>query len=44
MKAPHGISSVYGMSGRSYMVDELGIVVVSADDAKPLRQSGFVDA
>lgn len=42
MKAPLGISTVYGMSGRAYQVDEGGLVAVSESDAAPLRAQGFV--
>lgn len=44
LKAPTGTSSVYGMSGQSYMVDGEHMVTVSPEDAKPLYAQGFTDA
>jgi hypothetical protein len=41
LRAPAGTSTVYGMSGRSYAVDERGRVTVTADDAEPLIRNGW---
>jgi phage terminase large subunit-like protein len=41
LKVPVGVSQVYGMSGRAYMVGADGIVRVTTEDAKPLRGQGF---
>jgi PBSX family phage terminase large subunit len=45
MKAPDGINTAYGASGRMYRVNDLsGIIVVDKADAQTLRQCGFIDA
>jgi predicted phage terminase large subunit-like protein len=41
LKAPPGVSRVYTMSGKQYMVQD-GYVSVPRDDARPLVGSGFV--
>jgi phage terminase large subunit-like protein len=43
LKAPPGISQVYGMSGHAYMVAGDGTITVSKDDAKPLYGQGFTE-
>jgi phage terminase large subunit-like protein len=44
MKAPAGISTIFGLSGKQYSVDASGHAVVATDDAPSLRQAGFLDA
>jgi hypothetical protein len=41
MRAPIGISTVHGMSGAQYVVGADRMVVVSAEDAKPLIAQDF---
>lgn len=41
MRAPVGTSTVYGMSGTLYQVGSENVVVVSSEDAAPLRGQGF---
>jgi hypothetical protein len=41
MKAPAGVSEVWGKSGRRYHVGENGVVSVLEPDAMPLRQAGW---
>lgn len=41
LRAPAGTSTVYGMSGRQYVVGADGIVEVTEEDAKPLLGQGF---
>ena len=43
MKAPAGISTAYGRSGRAYVVDADGLVFVEPDDIAPLRSAGFAE-
>lgn len=42
LQAPPGVSTVYGMTGRSYNVVG-GFVDVEPDDVAPLRSAGFVE-
>lgn len=44
MIAPEGLSTVFGLSGKRYMVDASRQVMVDADDAPSLRAAGFADA
>lgn len=44
LRAPEGVSTVYGMTGRSYIVGADRIVTVEPEDAKPLIGQGFEDA
>jgi phage terminase large subunit-like protein len=41
LRAPPGISTVYGLSGRQYLVGADGVVAVTADDAVPLVGQNF---
>jgi hypothetical protein len=41
MKAPPGVSEVWGKSGRRYHVGEKGFVSVLEQDAVPLRIAGW---
>ena len=41
LKAPAGVSNVYGFTGNSYNGDHEGIFVVHPDDVKPLIAQGF---
>lgn len=41
VKVPEGISTVYGMSGRSYQVTTSRLIEVVAMDAGPLERAGF---
>jgi hypothetical protein len=41
MRAPAGVSEVWGKSGRRYRVGENGFVSVLESDAVPLRQAGW---
>ena len=41
LRAPDGVSTVHGSSGRSYLVDAAGVVEVTDDDARPLLAHGF---
>lgn len=41
LKAPDNISTVYGMTGRSYVVGADGSVTVEKEDAEPLLGQGF---
>lgn len=43
LKCPDGTSTVYGMSGTVYQVED-GMIVTSAEDAKPLIGQGFEKA
>lgn len=41
LRAPSGISTVYGISGRQYVVGADRVVEVTEEDAKPLLGQGF---
>jgi Terminase RNaseH-like domain/Terminase large subunit, T4likevirus-type, N-terminal len=41
LRAPDGVSTIHGSSGRSYLVDAVGVVEVTDDDAGPLLAHGF---
>lgn len=41
LRAPPGVSNVYGLSGRQYLVGAGGVIQVTEADAKPLIGQGF---
>lgn len=44
LKATNGVTTIYGITGEIYRVDEEGTIEVPEGDAGPLRMAGFVDA